>query len=88
MKLKEGGGLAGHNGLRSLKQHLHTDAFVRVRIGVGKPPSKEHGADHVLRRVSKAERTELDIKVQEGADAVEAIVTDGMAAAMTKYNAL
>ena len=88
MKLKEGGGLAGHNGLRSLKQHLHTDAFVRVRIGVGKPPSKEQGADHVLRRVSKAERTELDIKVQEGADAVEAIVCDGVAAAMTKYNAL
>ena len=88
MKLKEGGGLAGHNGLRSLKQHLHTDAFVRVRIGVGKPPSKEHGADHVLRRVSKAERTELDIKVQEGADAVEAIVTDGVAAAMTRFNAL
>jgi PTH1 family peptidyl-tRNA hydrolase len=88
MKVKEGGGLAGHNGLRSLKQHLHTDAFVRVRIGVGKPPSKEQGADHVLRRVTKAERTELDIKVQEGADAVEAIVTDGAAAAMTKYNAL
>jgi peptidyl-tRNA hydrolase, PTH1 family len=88
MKLKEGGGLAGHNGLRSLKQHLHTDAFVRVRIGVGKPPSKEQGANHVLRRVTKAERTELDIKVQEGADAVEAIVTDGVAAAMTKYNAL
>ena len=88
MKVKEGGGLAGHNGLRSLKQHLHTDAFVRIRIGVGKPPSKERGADHVLRRVTKAERTELDIKVQEGADAVEAIVTDGAAAAMTKYNAL
>jgi PTH1 family peptidyl-tRNA hydrolase len=88
MKVKEGGGLAGHNGLRSLKQHLHTDAFLRVRIGVGKPPSKERGADHVLRGVTKAERTELDIKVQEAADAVELIVTDGVAAAMTKYNAL
>ena len=88
LRVKEGGGLAGHNGLRSLKQHLHTDAFLRVRIGVGKPPSKERGAEHVLRRVSKAERTELDIKVQEAADAVEAIVTDGVAAAMTKYNAL
>jgi peptidyl-tRNA hydrolase, PTH1 family len=88
MKVKEGGGLAGHNGLRSLKQHLHTDDFLRVRIGVGKPPSKERGADHVLRRVTKAERTKLDIKVQEGADAVELIVTDGIAAAMTKYNAL
>ena len=88
MKLKEGGGLAGHNGLRSLKQHLHTDAFVRVRIGVGKPPSKDRGADHVLKRVSKAERTELDIKIQEGADAVEMIVAEGIAPAMTKYNAL
>src|SRR5262252_6244222 len=56
MKLKEGGGLAGHNGLRSLKQHLHSDDFLRVRIGVGKPPSKERGADHVLRRMSKRDR--------------------------------
>jgi PTH1 family peptidyl-tRNA hydrolase len=88
MKLKEGGGLAGHNGLRSIKQHLHSDEFLRVRIGVGKPPSKDRGADHVLRRMTKAERTELDIKVQEAADAVEMIVGEGMAAAMTKYNAL
>jgi PTH1 family peptidyl-tRNA hydrolase len=88
MKVKEGGGLAGHNGLRSLKQHLHSDAFLRVRIGVGKPPSKERGADHVLRRVSKKDRTELDIKVQEAADAVELIAAEGVAAAMTKYNAL
>ena len=88
MKVKEGGGLAGHNGLRSLKQHLHSDAFLRVRIGVGKPPSKERGADHVLRRVSKKDRTELDIKVQEAADAVELIDAEGVAAAMTKYNAL
>ena len=87
MKLKEGGGLAGHNGLRSLKQHLHTDAFARVRIGVGKPPSKDRGADHVLKRVSKADRAELDVVVQEAADAVEAVVADGVAAAMTTYNA-
>ena len=88
LKVKEGGGLAGHNGLRSLKQHLHTDAFLRVRLGVGKPPSKDRGADHVLKRVSKAERTELDVTVQTAADAVELIVSDGVAAAMTKYNAL
>jgi PTH1 family peptidyl-tRNA hydrolase len=87
LKVKDGGGLAGHNGLRSLKQHLHSDAFVRVRIGVGKPPSKDRGADHVLKRVTKAERAELDVVVQEAADAVEAIVADGVAAAMTTYNA-
>jgi peptidyl-tRNA hydrolase, PTH1 family len=87
LKVKDGGGLAGHNGLRSLKQHLHSDAFLRVRIGVGKPPSKDRGADHVLKRVSKADRAELDVVVQEAADAVEAIVADGVAAAMTTYNA-
>ena len=58
-----------------------------MRIGVGKPPSKDRGADHVLKRVSKADRAELDVVVQDAADAVEAIVTDGVAAAMTTYNA-
>jgi peptidyl-tRNA hydrolase, PTH1 family len=86
VKIKEGGGLAGHNGLRSIKAHLHTDAFLRVRIGVGKPPTKEQGADHVLRRVSKRERVELDIAVQEAADAVEAILQDGVDAAMNRFN--
>jgi peptidyl-tRNA hydrolase, PTH1 family len=86
VKVKRGGGLAGHNGLRSIKAHLHTDAFLRVRIGVGKPVSKEQGADHVLRRVSKRERMELDIAVQEAADAVELIVADGIDAAMNRVN--
>ena len=86
VRIKQGGGLAGHNGLRSIKAHLHTDDFLRVRIGVDKPPSKEQGADHVLRRVSKRERLELDIAVQEAADAVEAIVADGIDAAMNRFN--
>jgi PTH1 family peptidyl-tRNA hydrolase len=87
LRVKAGGGLAGHNGLRSLKQHLKTDAFLRVRIGVGKPPSKEHGADHVLKRIPKKERELLDVEVQRAADAVECIVSDGVAAAMTRFNA-
>jgi PTH1 family peptidyl-tRNA hydrolase len=86
VKIKQGGGLAGHNGLRSIKAHLHTDDFLRVRIGVDKPPSKEQGANHVLRRVSKRERVELDIAVQEAADAVEAILADGVDAAMNRFN--
>jgi PTH1 family peptidyl-tRNA hydrolase len=86
VKVKQGGGLAGHNGLRSIKAHLHTDEFLRVRIGVGKPPSKERGADHVLRRPTKADRVELDIMVQEAADAVELILSDGVAAAMNRVN--
>jgi PTH1 family peptidyl-tRNA hydrolase len=87
LKVKVGGGLAGHNGLRSIKAHLHTDGFVRVRIGVGKPPSKEHGVDHVLKKVGKSQRKVLDEIVEIAADAVEVILTDGAEVAMTRYNA-
>jgi peptidyl-tRNA hydrolase, PTH1 family len=86
IRVKVGGGLAGNNGLRSIKAHLRSDAFCRVRIGVGKPPGRMLGADHVLRRPGKAERTELDIAIQEAADAVEILATDGPAAAMNKIN--
>jgi PTH1 family peptidyl-tRNA hydrolase len=86
LKVKEGGGLAGHNGLRSIKQHLKTDEFLRVRIGVGKPVSKEHGADHVLNRFGKREQAEIEVTIEEAADAVETILTEGVAAAMTRYN--
>jgi len=87
LRVKSGGGLAGHNGLRSIASHLHSDAFQRVRIGVGKPASKEHGADHVLSRFPKRERAEVDVTIQEAADAVETITADGIDAAMTRYNA-
>jgi PTH1 family peptidyl-tRNA hydrolase len=86
LKVKVGGGLAGNNGLRSIKAHLHTDGFVRVRIGVGKPPGREDGANHVLRRPGKAERIELDVAIEQAADAVEMIVHDGVDAAMGVYN--
>lgn len=87
VRVKAGGGLAGHNGLRSLKQHLHTDAFLRVRIGVGKPPGRQQGADHVLAKLTKAAREELAVSVQEAADAVERILADGVDAAMNAVNA-
>ena len=86
LKVKSGGGLAGHNGLRSIVEHLHTQDFQRVRIGVGKPVSKERGADHVLNRPSKRDRTELDVSVQLAADAVETILAEGVAPAMNKFN--
>ncbi|HUR77507.1 MAG TPA: aminoacyl-tRNA hydrolase [Acidimicrobiales bacterium] len=86
IKLKQGGGLAGNNGLRSIKAHLHTDAFLRVRIGIGKPPGKSHGANHVLTRPTKAEAQLLAVTIEEAADAVEKIVKDGIEAAMNAYN--
>jgi PTH1 family peptidyl-tRNA hydrolase len=86
LKVKSGGGLAGHNGLRSIVEHLHTQDFQRVRIGVGKPVSKERGADHVLNRFGKRERTEVDVTVEQAADAVETIVRDGVDTAMNRFN--
>jgi len=86
LRVKAGGGLAGHNGLRSIVQHLGTDVFLRVRIGVGKPPDARRGADHVLRRFSKQEREDVDVTVERAADAVECIVADGVDAAMTRFN--
>ena len=82
VRLKAGGGLAGHNGLRSVQSYLHTSDFLRVRIGVGKPPSAAQGASHVLRRPPKAVRELLAASVETAADAVERIVADGMEAAM------
>lgn len=86
LRVKAGGGLAGHNGLRSIRSHLHTDGFLRVRIGVDKPVSKERGADHVLNKFSKRERTEVDVTVEQAADAVETILRDGVDAAMNRFN--
>ena len=86
MQVKFGGGLAGNNGLASIKAHLKSAEFVRVRIGVGKPPGRKMGADHVLSRPSKRERDELDVIVQEAADAVELILREGIAPAQTRYN--
>lgn len=87
LRVKAGGGLAGHNGLRSIKSHLHSGEFLRVRIGVDKPPGgKERGVDHVLRRFSKAERAEVDVTIEQAADAVETILRDGIEAAMNRYN--
>jgi PTH1 family peptidyl-tRNA hydrolase len=86
LKLKVGGGLAGHNGLQSIVAHLHTQDFLRVRLGVGKPPSKERGADHVLNRLGKRDRAEVDVTIEQAADAVETIIRDGMATAMNRFN--
>jgi PTH1 family peptidyl-tRNA hydrolase len=86
LRVKAGGGLAGHNGLRSIKSHLHDDGFLRIRIGIGKPTSREQGADHVLDRFSKRDRVEIDVTVERAADAVECIATDGVDVAMNRYN--
>jgi PTH1 family peptidyl-tRNA hydrolase len=86
IKVKDGGGTAGHNGLESIRSHLHTGGFLRVRIGIGRPPGRQTGADFVLRRPGKAERIDLDVAVDEAADAVLCILTDGVETAMNRFN--
>ena len=86
VRVKVGGGLAGHNGLRSINQHLKSADFVRVRIGVGKPRTKEQGADHVLSPMSSAARRAMDVNIAVAADAVEAVIAHGALAAMTEFN--
>jgi PTH1 family peptidyl-tRNA hydrolase len=86
LRLKEGGGLAGHNGLRSITQHIGTTEYVRLRIGIGRPPTSQSGADYVLRRPGRAEKAELDSAVQRAADAVELVTEVGVDAAMATVN--
>lgn len=86
VRVKVGGGLAGNNGLRSITQHLHTQDYLRVRIGIGKPPSRERGANHVLSRFSTADRALMDVAIEEAADAVELLLGEGADAAQRRFN--
>jgi len=86
IQVKAGGGLAGHNGLRSIKAHLHTDAFTRIRVGIGKPAGRQQGLDHVLGPPSKAERADLEGAVELAADAVEVILEEGVVPAQNRFN--
>jgi len=85
-KVKFGGGLAGHNGLKSIRDHIHSNDFVRMRIGVGRAPSRMRGADWVLKRPGKADRELLDEIVITAADAVEALLAEPFDAVMNRFN--
>ncbi len=85
-RVKIGGGLAGHNGLKSINRHIHTQDFVRVRIGIGRPPGSQSVSDYVLRRPGKAERIELDIEIEKAADVVERLLREEAESIMNDFN--
>ena len=87
VRVKVGGGTAGHNGLRSIADSIGTTDFVRVRIGIGKPEAGGSVTAHVLSDFSVQERTALSSIVDGAADAVETILSDGPIAAMNRHNA-
>jgi peptidyl-tRNA hydrolase, PTH1 family len=86
VRLKLGGGDNGHNGLRSVTAHLGTREYYRVRIGIGRPPGRMDPAAYVLRDFSAAERKELPFVLDRAADAVEALLADGLAAAQNAFH--
>lgn len=87
MKVKAGGGLAGHNGLKSIRAHLRSAEFIRIRIGVGKPaPGTMKGRDYVLKRPARSERPELERVVGRAADAVEFLLGNDLETAMNLFN--
>jgi peptidyl-tRNA hydrolase, PTH1 family len=86
IRLKLGGGDGGHNGLRSLTRSLATRDYYRVRVGIGRPPGRQDPADYVLRDFSAAERKELPLVLERAADAVEALLRLGLAAAQNEVH--
>lgn len=88
VKLKRGGGEGGHNGLRDISKALGTKDYVRVRIGVGRPPGRQTPADYVLSDFSASERKHLPYLLADGADAVEQVVLEGLEAAQQRFHSL
>jgi peptidyl-tRNA hydrolase, PTH1 family len=86
LRLKRGGGDGGHNGLRSATTALGSREYARVRFGIGRPPGRQDPADYVLRDFPAAERKELGYLVDRAADAVEALLADGLESAQNKFN--
>jgi PTH1 family peptidyl-tRNA hydrolase len=86
LMLKFGGGSGGHNGLRSLTQALGTPSYFRVRIGIGRPPGRQDPADFVLQPLGKDGALDLAVSVGRAADAVEALVSDGLEPAQQRFN--
>lgn len=87
LRLKLGGGEGGHNGLRSITKSLGTKDYLRVRVGIGRPPGRMDAASYVLKDFSPSERPELDFLLPDAADAVERLVHEGLTAAQNVVHA-
>mgnify|MGYP000116349802 FL=1 len=88
VKLKLGGGEGGHNGLRDISKALGTKDYLRVRVGVGRPPGRMDTADWVLKDFGTTESKDLPFLVSDGADAVELLLSDGLVAAQQKFHSV
>jgi PTH1 family peptidyl-tRNA hydrolase len=87
LRLKLGGGDNGHNGLKSITKSLGTREYHRLRFGIGRPPGRQDPADFVLTDFSPLERRELPFHLDRAADALEALLAEGLAAAQNRFHA-
>lgn len=86
LKLKAGGGHAGHNGLKDIDRALGTRDYVRIRLGVGRPPGRMPSKDYVLRRPSPADREALDVVLEHAADAVVQLIDEGLEPTQNRHH--
>ncbi|RGE24358.1 aminoacyl-tRNA hydrolase [Leucobacter sp. wl10] len=86
LRLKQGGGHGGHNGLRDIAKALGTPDFLRVRVGIGRPPGQQDAADYVLRPFGSGERGALPVLLEDAADAAESLVDEGLLAAQQRFH--
>lgn len=86
LRLKKGGGEGGHNGLKSISRELGTKDYCRLRIGIGRPPTRIDPADFVLARINAKDRTEIDVTVEQAADVVEDVVINGFTCAQMRLH--
>jgi PTH1 family peptidyl-tRNA hydrolase len=86
LRVKLGGSTAGHRGLRSLEQALRTAGFLRVRVGIGRPPGRRDPADFVLEPFGKREREGLPLILDDAADAVSVLIRDGLERTQDRFN--
>jgi PTH1 family peptidyl-tRNA hydrolase len=86
LRLKRGGGDNGHNGLRSITSSIGTKDYLRVRVGIGRPPGRQDPADFVLKDFAAAERKDLGFHVDRAADAAEALLTGPLEAAQNVFH--
>jgi PTH1 family peptidyl-tRNA hydrolase len=86
VRLKLGGGEGGHNGLRSVTKSVGTRDYLRVRVGIGRPPGRMDAADYVLHDFSSTERSEVPLLISDAADAVERLVAEGLVTAQQEWH--
>jgi PTH1 family peptidyl-tRNA hydrolase len=88
VRLKQGGGDNGHNGLRAISKSLGDRDYLRVRFGIGRPPGRMDPAAFVLKDFSSAEKKELGLAIERAADAVESLLRDGLTPTQNRFHAI